>query len=687
MQQLELTWDEVTAMLKQLGVELKTLSRYVWDYPLTEAEKSQFFKIRYERGEAIMVKGGFSDYAAVHLQGVVRVYDVEQEEARLPECWDAPRPWQRSRLGRLFGWVLGRSAQEAELANPLGFERFLQFPAEKELPGKPLSIRRPVGGELDLADRFLGVTSVIWNRPRSVTLLADNDAGQPCEMLLIKRKALLEIIFDKKTNAPRVMYQKKMTDFLKQTLPDLLARNHLFRSLIYVEEVRDWSALLAGLSSGRGAARRIVGFLDDSLRQWLGALSPEQLDDFGRYRIVSEINALLKRKDLYAESAWPLRELAAEEQALIRQDTEKLSAHEVYRLNRLLIESAFVGAMRTARDFRPSSPAHFHEFVQQLAANADKALLPMRPEADEVVYEEGDPADALYFVLSGRFRISRQGPGGMIVLNHVAEDDFFGEACVQPVADPRRSAQVEALTKGNLLRVDRDIVLRLAQEYPDFREKLMLERSRFLRRDENRRTGRRLPPSEPPPDIARKLLRATNLLVIDMERCTRCDQCVQACTSAHQDRPRFHRANPDLRFGKWEVAAACVHCIDAPCLEACPVGAITFLEGGNVQIHRNRCIGCKKCVPTCPFDVIDLYPEAFSEEGKSLLKDKGLDKIATKCDLCLTHDRDPPCVVACPYAAAARGSPEEVFTGIRSWAVFTDPETASAPMRPTTLYD
>src|SRR5262249_50313141 len=138
--------------------------------------------------------------------------------------------------------------------------------------------------------------------------------------------------------------------------------------------------------------------------------------------------------------------------------------------------------------------------------------------------------------------------------------------------------------------------------------RLTREREHVRNRDRLFDAGYLLLPREPPPQIAEKLVLTRNILLIDMDSCTRCDQCVRGCAAAHEMQPRFHRANPEMRFGRWEVAGACMNCLDAPCLDACPVGAITFLDDKAVQIHRTRCIGCSQCAKECPFHVIDMLP-------------------------------------------------------------------------------
>jgi Fe-S-cluster-containing hydrogenase component 2 len=672
-----LTWAQVEQELRQLtGFDPATVRGQLKE--MEPPEKRQFFRVTYRRGEVILAKGAFSDYVALHLKGVVRLCDDDAVLPDRPACWDNPGPvgrWlQRTRPGRALDRLLPRRRHERELSKP--FRVGGLAPPTVDLPGTPLSARE--GKEF--ADRLLGVTSVLWKQASTATLVADNDdQANRCELLLIKRRFLVDVLLLPERNKVRVptpLYERKFADFARYTLPRVLARNQFFRSLFYVEDVADWDGLRAGLT-GKGArepaAERVGDRLDRKVLTWLETLGTGRSDDAGQYRLVSALNDLLRRPDLYAAGAWPPGALAGEDAERLARGPAKLSANDLSRVNRLLIEAAFPGCFRTVGPFFPQAPEDFEVFAEQLVkAGGPPPLQPLRKRQGEAVYEAGDPADALYLILDGQFRVTQARPGGALVLNHLGPGGFFGEACAEGDGT-RRQARVETLTNGVLLRVERGAVLKLAEYFPSFKERLQRERQRARRRDEARAAGRRLPPPEPPPERAGKLMRATNLLVIDMDRCTRCDQCVQACATAHYGQPRFRRANPDLRFGRFEIAGACVHCTDAPCLEECPVGAITFLPEGDVQIHRNRCISCRKCVPACPFGVITMQRATSPEDGASLKK-PGEGLVATKCDLCQTPGRDPPCVVACPYGATQRGGLGDFFPGVRGQAVFTDPD-------------
>ncbi len=94
-----------------------------------------------------------------------------------------------------------------------------------------------------------------------------------------------------------------------------------------------------------------------------------------------------------------------------------------------------------------------------------------------------------------------------------------------------------------------------------------------------------------------------------------------------------HNAAPD----RWLMMSdVCKHCSNAPCLEACPTGAIFKTEFDTVVVQQDICNGCGYCVPACPFGVVEIDQ---------------LDGKAHKCTLC--YDRlkgglEPACAKACP---------------------------------------
>ena len=89
--------------------------------------------------------------------------------------------------------------------------------------------------------------------------------------------------------------------------------------------------------------------------------------------------------------------------------------------------------------------------------------------------------------------------------------------------------------------------------------------------------------------------------------------------------------------GRWLMMSdVCKHCVQAPCLEVCPTGAIVRTEFDTVVIQSDVCNGCRDCIAACPFGVIDINP---------------VSRTAQKCTLC--NDRlgaglEPACSKACP---------------------------------------
>jgi len=149
-----------------------------------------------------------------------------------------------------------------------------------------------------------------------------------------------------------------------------------------------------------------------------------------------------------------------------------------------------------------------------------------------------------------------------------------------------------------------------------------------------------------------RFLNGTAAMVIDLDRCTRCDDCVRACATTHNNNPRFLRHGPINE--RMMVANACMHCVDPVCLIGCPTGAIHRESGGEVAINPATCIGCKICFNNCPYEAIRMV-EIRDRSGQFLV-DQGGNSIlkATKCDLCIEQPGGPACQRACPHGALAR---------------------------------
>jgi Fe-S-cluster-containing dehydrogenase component len=145
--------------------------------------------------------------------------------------------------------------------------------------------------------------------------------------------------------------------------------------------------------------------------------------------------------------------------------------------------------------------------------------------------------------------------------------------------------------------------------------------------------------------VDNRYINGTTTMLIDLDRCTRCDDCVTACANAHNGNPRFVRNGK--RFGKFLVAHACMHCIDPVCMIGCPTGAIRRNSyEGQVVIT---------CANSCPYGNIqmvqirDKYGAFVIDRATNVSVEK-----ATKCDLCIDQIGGPACIRACSHNALTR---------------------------------
>ncbi len=143
-------------------------------------------------------------------------------------------------------------------------------------------------------------------------------------------------------------------------------------------------------------------------------------------------------------------------------------------------------------------------------------------------------------------------------------------------------------------------------------------------------------------------------MVIDLHRCTRCDDCVKACGDVHDGNPRFVRQG--AIHDRLQFVQACMHCSDPVCMIGCPTGAIARdPQNGVIEIHDSICVGCGVCAAACPYDNIRMT-EIVDPDGKPYIDQANKRPIrkATKCDLCNGLPTGPACVQACPHDALVR---------------------------------
>jgi len=154
--------------------------------------------------------------------------------------------------------------------------------------------------------------------------------------------------------------------------------------------------------------------------------------------------------------------------------------------------------------------------------------------------------------------------------------------------------------------------------------------------------------------VQHRLFNGQQAMVIDLHRCTRCDDCVRACASTHEGNPRFVREG--VSHGRLQFVQACMHCSDPVCMIGCPTGAIhRNTANGVIQIEESICVGCGVCANACPYENIRMMQISTPDGRPYVDKEKGLPIVkATKCDLCQQQPSGPACVAACPHDALTR---------------------------------
>jgi CRP-like cAMP-binding protein len=398
--------------------------------------------------------------------------------------------------------------------------------------------------------------------------------------------------------------------------------------------------------------------------------------------------------------------------------------------------------LRSVPVFR-NVPRDFLESIKQRVELADY-------QPGQIIYREGDPADAFYLIRLGFVKVSRAFPGGEMVLSYLSRGSYFGENGIvsgglivratgpeaglvrevvvpangvvncgrgvdgpdtlsvpwdnaisrkhfelriasgkvrvtklvsgrnplvhdsralsslvlgpgesfqvgdtrfEVISDPNqngtRSATVTAMDFVQTVRIKRADFLEILELHPQVAA--TVSEVAQARSENDARTLSRVQTVSLEQFLEQDLMQGQDVLLLDLERCVRCDECVDACVATHQD--GFTRLiREGVRFDKYLVATSCRACLDPLCMTRCPVGSIRR-KGTLDIVIENWCIGCSNCASDCPYGAINIVPIGSGEEMRPK---------AAVCDLCSGY-AEPNCVRACPHDAAIRVEPRSFF--------------------------
>lgn len=170
-------------------------------------------------------------------------------------------------------------------------------------------------------------------------------------------------------------------------------------------------------------------------------------------------------------------------------------------------------------------------------------------------------------------------------------------------------------------------------------------------------------------------------VMIDVDRCVGCYNCFLACRDEHVGNEYPGIAAPQAPVGKpWirlreveqgsfphvklsYVPLMCLHCADAPCMDANGNGALYRRPDGIVILDPEKAVGRRDLVASCPYGAISWNEEA---------------NVAQKCTLC-AHLLDdgwakPRCVEACPTDALVFGDLDDPSSAIATLRREREPE-------------
>ncbi len=300
---------------------------------------------------------------------------------------------------------------------------------------------------------------------------------------------------------------------------------------------------------------------------------------------------------------------------------------------------------------------------------------------DEAIIREGQEADSFYLIRDGHVRVVKKMSGGdQRTVAYLNDGGYFGESSV--LNGGRRDFSVFAMGKVEVVQVMRNDLIALVNLDDSLADRFQ-EKSKIQPGEGAFREG------FVNEVVERGVVKATSALVIHLDTCTRCGNCVKACAELHDGISRLTRrgmffeapAEENQKPEPLLVTTSCMHCLDPECMIGCPTGAITRDVNGEVVI-LDSCIGCTNCARRCPYGNISMAEipekeiadsayqapliggylklwrkpgtEPVSPAAEKPTQKAVVRRVAVKCDLCQAYNYNHGCVHNCPYGAIER---------------------------------
>ena len=170
-------------------------------------------------------------------------------------------------------------------------------------------------------------------------------------------------------------------------------------------------------------------------------------------------------------------------------------------------------------------------------------------------------------------------------------------------------------------------------------------------------------------------------MLVDTTRCIGCRACEVACGQANgmlvpdvekdaaleKERTTSEKQWTVVNRYKTEkgdvfVKKQCMHCWQPACTAACLTNAMFKTREGPVIWNADKCMGCRYCMISCPFDM----PKFEYDSANPRIQ---------KCQLCasrVAEGRQPACVEACPAQALTFGRRGNLLDEARH-RIYTEP--------------